>query len=210
MQSGETGSLAQVNRRSRERKGLEAIFSSQEAGSEREILTGAAGVLAGLVLSTLAMLSTNNLWSFGQSTNAVYSSITLGALGVLLLICGGGSIAFTLSKRESRLSNPTASLVEGHSKADLLEDTEGRRERQRMFGPGSRIGAVAFIQSLVLVVLCSGFVQEYESNPTMQIWVRSNFPVAQSVLNWEGVLILSLSLGVLLLQFLPGRFFSEE
>src|SRR6266581_614426 len=53
MQSGETGSLAQVNRRSRERKGLEAIFSSQEAGSEREILTGAAGVLAGLVLSTL-------------------------------------------------------------------------------------------------------------------------------------------------------------
>lgn len=78
-----------------------------------------------------------------------------------------------------------------------------------MFGLGSRVGFVAFVQSLVLIVLYSGFVQEYGSNPTMQIWVHSNFSVAQSVLNWQGVLVLSVSLGVLLLQFLPGRFFSE-
>ena len=78
-----------------------------------------------------------------------------------------------------------------------------------MFGQGSKLGIVAFIQGLVLVALYAGFVQEYESNFTLQIWVRSNFPVGQSVLNWESVLILSVAMGLLLLQFLPGRFFSE-
>ena len=55
MQSGENGSLAQVNRRSRERKGLEAIFTSQKEGMKIEILTGAAGIMAGLFLSVLAL-----------------------------------------------------------------------------------------------------------------------------------------------------------
>jgi hypothetical protein len=101
------------------------------------------------------------------------------------------------------------SALDGRSEVEDFEEHVGRGKTQRMFGPGSIIGVVAFVQSFVLVVLCSGFVQEYESNSTMQIWVRSNFPVGQSVLNWEGVLILSVSLGILLLQFLPGRFFSE-
>jgi hypothetical protein len=210
MQSGKTGSLAHAYRRNRERKGLEAIFSSQKAGSEREILIGAAGVLVGVILSILSLLAGDAPRALRLSTNAVYSSLALGALGVLLLICGGGTIAFAFAQRKSNLSNRTASPLERQSKADILGDTVGRREPQRMFGTASRMGAVAFVQSLVLVVLYSGFVQEYESNPTMQIWVRSNLPVAQSVLNWEGVLILSISLGVLLLQFLPGRFFSEE
>jgi hypothetical protein len=210
LQFRETDLITWANRRRRERRGLEAIFTSQKEGLEIEILTGAAGVLAGLVLSILSILPTNNPLSLEPSTNAVYLSLAFGALGVLLLTCGGGTVAFALSNRESRLSNPTASPVEGQSKANILGDTEGRNEPQRMFGLGSRIGAVAFVQSLVLVVLYSGFVQEYESNSTMQIWVRSNFPIAQSVLNWEGVLILSVFLGVLLLQFLPRRFFSEE
>ena len=55
MQSGENGSLAQVNRRSRERKGLEAIFTSQKEGMKIEVLTGAAGVMAGLFLSVFAL-----------------------------------------------------------------------------------------------------------------------------------------------------------
>lgn len=209
MQFDENGSFVHDHRRGRERKGLEAIFSSPEAGRGREILTGTAGVLAGLVLSILALLLTNAPLALRLPTDVVYSGLAFGALGILLLICGGGTIAFALSQRESNLSNRIASPLEGHSEVDALGDTVGRREPRRIFGPGSRIGVVAFIQSLVLVVLYSGFVQEYESNSTMQIWVRSNLSVGQSVLNWEGVLILSVSLGILLLQFLPRGFFSE-
>src|SRR2546422_11620574 len=40
MQSGENGSLATVNRRSRERKGLEAIFTSHKDGMKLKFFTG--------------------------------------------------------------------------------------------------------------------------------------------------------------------------
>ena len=78
-----------------------------------------------------------------------------------------------------------------------------------MFGPGSRVGAIAFIQSVAIVTLYSGFVQEYESSATMQSCVRSNFPFGQPLLSWERVLILSVSPGLLLVQFLTGRVLSE-
>ncbi len=193
MQHRELYTLTRVNRRSRERKGLEAIFSSKEPSNKMEALAGAAGTLAGLLLAVLAILRTDEPQVLGMLANVVYSTLTFGALGALLLVSGGGTIAFVLAHRDPRLSNGTASPL----------------QTQRMSGPGSRIGAVAFIQSLLLVGLYSGYVQEFESNTTMQVWLRSNFPVGQSVLNWEGVLILSVLLGFLLLQFLPGRYFSE-
>jgi hypothetical protein len=193
MQHRELYTLTHVNRRSRERKGLEAIFSSKESSNKVEVLAGAAGTLAGLLLAILAILRTDEPQVLGTSANVIYSALTFGAIGALLLVSGGGTIAFAFTNRDSKLSNRTAS----------------RLETQRMFRPRSRMGAVAFIQSLVLVGLYSGFVQEFESNKTMQVWLRSNLPVGQSVLNWEGVMILSVLLGFLLLQFLPGRYFSE-
>lgn len=209
MQFRKAVSFALVSRRSRGRKGLEAIFSSQEAGREREVLTGAVGILAGLFLSIVAIFRTDAPQALGLLANAVYSSLAFGALGVLLLICGGGTITFALA-RESKLLNRTGSPVDRVSEVDAIGDAVSHSGSRRMFGPGSKMGAVAFIESLVLVALYSGFVQEFESNVTMQIWVRSNFPVGQYLLNWEGVLVLSVCLGLLLLQFLPGRFFSEQ
>jgi len=38
-----------------------------------------------------------------------------------------------------------------------------------MFGPDSRVGAIAFIQSVAIVTLYSGFVQEYESSATCKV-----------------------------------------
>lgn len=206
----QTGVLTHVNRRSRERRGLEAIFSSEKTGIERQVLTGAAGAIAGLILSILAILGTNYPHALGLSSNVVYSSLTFGALGILLLICGGGTLAFALAHNESKTSNSAPSSIDGPSRIDAIEDALSENQTQRMFGQGSRTGGVAFVQSLVLVALCSGFVQEFESNSTMQIWVRSNIPVGQSLLNWEAVILLSVLLGFLLLQFLPGRFFSEK
>jgi hypothetical protein len=172
---------------------LEAIFSSKESAIKTQVLVGAAGLLAGLLFAVLAILRTDEPQVLGTLANFVYSALTFGALGALLLISGGGIIAFAFANRDSRRSSRIASPL----------------ETQRTFGPGLRIGALAFIQSLVLVALYSGLVQEFESNKTMQVWLRSNFPVGQPVLTWEGVSILSVSLGILLLRFLPGQYFSE-
>jgi hypothetical protein len=198
-----------ANHRSREGRGLEAIFSSEETGKERGVLTGATGVLMGLAFSILAILRTNDPQALRSLSNVVYSSLTFGALGVLLLICGSGTLTFAFVHHRSKVSSsahpPTAASSGLNDFREAVSDTQ----TQRLFGQESRLGVVAFAQSLILVALYSGFVQEFESNLTMQIWVRSNFPVGQSLLNWEGVFALSVLLGLLLLQFLPGRFFSE-
>src|SRR3989442_13050399 len=172
---------------------------------EVEIPTGAAGIIGGLILSVLAVFRSDAPKVLGPWGDTVYSAVTLGSLGALLFICGVGSFAFGVAHREARLRHTSAS-----STTDIDSGFAKDNDRtQRMFGQGSRIGAVAFIQSVVLVGLYSGFVQEFESNLTMQTWVRSNFPIGQSLMSWEGVLILSVSLALLLLQFLPGRFLSE-
>jgi hypothetical protein len=206
MQFGESSSLAHANGRSRERRGLEAIFSSHEHRGERELLAGSAGIIAGLLLSIIAILRTDSSQAV-PFVDSVYSSLSFGAVGVILLICGSGTITFTISQRDSKQSRSMRSEID--NSASTLGDRDVHTGTRGTLGASSRIGAVAFFQSLVLVILYSGFVQEFESNTTMQIWLQSNFPVGQSVLNWEGVLILAVFLGIVLLQFLPGRYFSE-
>jgi hypothetical protein len=202
-------SLIRARRGKHERKGLEAIFTSENHVRNSEVLTGVAGVVAGLFLSIFAAFQAEDSQALGAWGQSIYSPLAFGAIGVLLLICGVGTIMFALVHHEIDLENPIVSSADEHSEVDSSRSAESPEGRRWMFGPGSKLGNVAFIQSIVLVALYAGFVQEYESNLTLQIWVLSNFPVGQSVLNWESVLILSVSLGLLLLQFLPGRFFSE-
>jgi len=209
VQMRRAGSLILARRAKHERRGREAIFTSQNYVRNSEVLIGAAAVVAGLFLSVLAALRVEAPHSLGAWGQAIYSPLAFGSIGVLLLVCGVGTVMFALANREARIENPMASSTDEHSEVDSSRGAKAPNGRRWMFGPGYKLGSVAFIQSLVLVVLYSGFVQEYESNLTLQIWVRSNFPVGQSVLNWEGVLILSVSLGLVLLQFLPGRFLSE-
>ena len=115
---------------------------------------------------------------------------------------------FAVRNHDTNLENSMRPSADERTGFYFRQGVEGLKERQ-MFSPGSKLGIVALFQGLVLVALYSGFVQEYNSNFTLQLWVGSNFPVGQSFLNWESVMILSVSLGLLLLQFLPRRFFSE-
>jgi len=209
MQARVDCSLIRARRGKHERKGLEAIFTSQNNVRNREVLAGVAGVVAGLFLSIVASFQEQDPQALGIWGQWIYSPLAFGSMGALLLICGVGTIIFGLVHHETGLADRIASSADEHSEADPSGSDGSAKGRRRIFGPGSKLGRVAFVQSLVVVVLYAGFVQEYESNSTMQLWIRSNFPVGQSVLNWEGVLILSISLAFLLLQFLPGRFLSE-
>lgn len=190
------------------RKGLDAIFTSKTHVRNGEVLTGAIGIVTGLFLSTFAAFPSEVRRALGPWGEAIYSSLSFGSIGLLLLICGTGTIMFAVRNHDTNLDNSMRPSPGERTWLDFRQSVEGRKERQ-MFGPGSKLGIVALVQGLVLVALYAGFVQEYDSNLTLQLWVGSNFPVGQSVLNWESVMILSVSLGLLLLQFLPGRFFSE-
>jgi hypothetical protein len=201
--------LIRARRGKHERKGLEAIFTSQNSVRNREVLSGVAGLVTGLFLSIVAAFQAQDPQALDAWGRSIYFPLAFGSIGVLLLICGVGSTIFALLHHETGLANRVASSADEHSELDSSRSDESAKGRGWILGPGSKLGSVAFVQSLILVVLYAGFVQEYESNSTMQIWIRSNFPVGQSVLNWEGVLILSVNLALMLLQFLPGRFLSE-
>ena len=209
MQARVDGSLIRSRHGKHKRKGLEAIFTSENHVRNSEVITGVAGVVAGLFLSIVAAFQAEDSQALGAWGQSIRSPVAFGSIGVLLLICGVGTIMFAIVHHETTLENPIVSSADERSEVDSSKSAGSAEGRRWMFGPASRLGNVAFIQSLVLVALYAGLVQEFESNLTMQIWIRSNFPVGQSVLNWEGVLILSVSLALLLLQFLPGRFLSE-
>ena len=209
MQAQVEPSLIRARKAGRERKGLEAIFTSQSHVRNKEVLTGAVGVVAGLFLSLLAAFPTEVYLAIGAWGQPIYSQLTFGSIGLLLLICGVGTVMFALANHETRLKNSIASSTDDHSEHISERGVEDLSEGRRMFDQSSKLGIVAFIQGLVLAALYAGLVQEYDSNLTLQIWVRSSLPIAQSILNWEGLVILSVSLGLLLVQFLPGRFLSE-
>src|SRR5207245_11438258 len=83
-----------ANRRKSDRKGLEAIFTSEKERMEVEIPTGAAGIIGGLILSVLAVFRSDAPKVLGPWGDTVYSAVTLGSLGALLFICGVGSFGF--------------------------------------------------------------------------------------------------------------------
>jgi len=66
LEPGGTDPLTRANRRRNERKGLEAIFSLQKEGMKIEILTGEAGIMAGLFLSVFALFRVDALQALGQ------------------------------------------------------------------------------------------------------------------------------------------------
>jgi len=168
MQARVDGSLIHARRAKHERRGLEAIFTSQNHVRNSEVLTGAVGVVAGLFLSTFAAFQAEAPQALGAWGQAIYSPLLFGSIGVSLLICGVGTVMFALANRETRLENSMASSTHEHSEVDSPQGAEGPKGRRRMFGPSSKLGSVAFIQSLVLVALYAGYVQEYESNLTLQ------------------------------------------
>src|SRR5438445_11024117 len=109
LQFGGTDLITRANRRRRERKGLEAIFTSQKEGMKIEILTGAAGIMAGLFLSVFALFRADPPQALGPCRDTYYSALKLGSLGAHLVICVGGTIMFETAHSETTLQITSAS-----------------------------------------------------------------------------------------------------
>ena len=65
-----------------------------------------------------------------------------------------------------------------------------------------RLSLIAFFQGCLLLALFAGLVGEYESNLTMQEWVRSSFGFGQVLLTWQAVLASSFLMGLLVVYCL--------
>src|SRR5207237_10204935 len=96
------------HRASRQRNAWASFFTSRSEGLKIEILSGAAGIMAGLFLSMFALFRADALQALGPRGDTIYSALTFGSLGTLLVICGGGTIIFAIAHRETKLQNTSA------------------------------------------------------------------------------------------------------
>ena len=120
------------------------------------------------------------------------------SLGAVLAIVGIGLILEYLRPNSARKGNVMFGTLLG---------------RGHLFGTldsnNFRYGLLALCQSCIAVTLYSGLCDEYRSNPVMQQWVRSAFPLAQFLLTWDGLLAFSCVLGLVTVQFLPSGLLAE-
>src|SRR5260370_27155501 len=141
MQARVDCSLIRARRGKHERKGLEAIFTSQNDVRNGEVLAGVAGVVAGLFLSIVAAFQAEDPQALGGWGQSIYSPLAFGSIGVLLLICGVGAIIFARAHHETDLENRLASSADEHSYVDSSKRDGSAKRRQRIFGHDSKLGS---------------------------------------------------------------------
>src|SRR5881296_1892580 len=174
-------------------KGVDAIFSSAREHRPDSLLVGVLGIITGTTLWITVLLDREYARFLGPSETDSYLTLSLTSIGLILVLIGAGIC--TAPNEEKAL--------EGYK--ELANPARGSLPTSDM-----RRALLAFIQSTLIAALYTGLVEEYQSNLSMQQWVRLAFPTAKYILNWETVLVLSTLLGLITTQFLPGRILAER
>lgn len=203
-------------------KGVQAIFTSRN--KRRGNIVAIVGLLAigiGAALWMRSVQGLNGSLSPVILSQLVSPSLIPASLGFLAVLAGVGLCTYSIVLRRGKLehykddndfSELEVSTEQRDRYLDLAADSEigedppaGRLARRGL----SRTHAVAIVQSLTLMALYGGLVQEYNSNISMQAWIRANFALGGYLLNYNTMLVVAGVLGVLMFQFLPGGRFSD-
>ena len=179
------------------KKGVDAIFTPPRQRRNDRFRVGLVAILACIALCTGVILGTRYAKPFGAFTTNSYSSLVLLSLGVIFVISGTG-ISITYYSTQT-LENPVDSR-KAYSTPDL-----GARPSTNL-----KYGLIAFVQSSIAIALYSGAADEFNSNPSMQEWIRATFPFGQLLLQRECVLIVAALMGLSIVQFLPGQALAER
>ena len=199
------------------RKGVEAIFSTPRKGRNVQFLVGLLVLLIGIILCAAVGLKSQSPRLFGAPEIGLYLSVLLSSLGVCLVVVGGG-ICLSYSVFGSGVKGSQSLNHSDETSQDTQKDSEGSVRIVKGDGDFRRtvvktqnvaLAGIAFLQSCLVLALYSGLTDEYQSNSSMQLWIRSNLSLGQYFLNWPAALIVAALLGILLVQFLPGRRFSQ-
>ena len=180
-------------------KGVDAIFSSAREHRPASLLVGVLGIVTGVTFWITVLLDREYARFLGPSETDSYLALSLTSIGLILVLIGAGICTVPWIS-----TAPTEEkALEGYT--ELANPARGSLPTTDM-----RRALFAFIQSTLIAALYTGLVEEYQSNLSMQQWVRLAFPTAKYILNWETVLVLSTLLGLITTQFLPGRILAER
>ena len=208
-------------RRGTGRKGVHAIFTSEDDRSEDG--PAVVGVLIAGIGVGLWLLAAGLFGPFTEvplTSGIVLRSTTVLSSGMLFLVGGVAICTYSLLVRRTRRERDRQEsaiyeLEESTDSSDELigpvrknvpdEPPSGRSAHRNI----SKTAAVALVQSLMMIGLYGLLVQEYNSNLNMRGWIHTNFILGDYILNYDGLLVAAGVLGVVMFHFLPGRRFSE-
>jgi hypothetical protein len=197
------------------RKGVDAIFTPDRQQRDARFLVGLAGIVAGIAIWTIVIMDSIYPKLFGTSEIGPYLSMVLSSLGIMLAISGAGiCISYSIFRPVYERSRMPDTLDPSRGRSVLSDRASslegyGGQPVGILSSKNTRFGLMAFVQSCLVLALYSGLVDEYQSNVSMRQWVSSVFPYGQLVLSWEAVLVASALLGIVVVQFLPGRALSK-
>jgi len=214
-----------VKRRRRPaQRGVQAVFTQKDGWKGRAQL--GLGLTAMIVGASSWIYSTRAIGGLGLGNLLPWEptlSTVLLPLSIPLLIGGVGLCTYYLAMRKTwRASNRIESalyeleaLVGQRNGSTGEPPDSGTALRQKIEGdPHRSIVSKALIfalaQSIILIILYGGLVQEYASNVNMQNWVRANFAPGSYLLSFNAVLVLTGLLGILIFQFIPRKFHSKR
>jgi hypothetical protein len=185
-----------------EKKGVDALFSRDKEKGRPGLFIANLAILVGLALWTINIAGVQRPSYFGPGLDS-YSSLVLVPLGLLFVVSGAGlSLA---------LRRPQPSPSSGQKSTDNEDDPVQLPLSARPISFNSlKLGVVAFFETLFIITLYAGVLDEYQSNLSMQDWVRRTLPTAQILLSYPALIILSGILALLAMQFLPGRRLYEK
>lgn len=191
------------------RRGVGALFSSQETRSRTGFFMGIMALVVGLVLWIVYIVGVADRASLGLLSVDPFVSLTLPPIGLLLVISGTG---VARSFRERRVSATVDELaVEQEAQTTRLADRD-QKAIHELNDQGTwehratlKLGVAVFVESLFVILLYAGVLDEYAANLSMQGWVRLSFPSVQIFLNQGALTIVSGILALVVIRFLPAR-----
>ena len=197
-------------------KGVQAVFTANTNWKGRAQI--AVGLIA-IGLGTAAWAySTRGLGELGIGTLIPWASSVpafLLPVSLPLLIVGVGLCTYYFTMRrtwqasgliESALYELEALVVQKSLSAGFPESgamIEAKPAGRRQFHLPSRALSITLVESVIMIIMYGGLVQEYGSNVNMRSWVQANFALGGYLLNYYGVLVLAGILGVGIFQLLP-------
>ena len=185
---------------------MEAIFTGARPKTSAGFALGILGVLVGISLWIIAGLRSGSESLLGTLLIGSYFSTFLPSLGLILVITGAG---FCLSFSILSVTRLAQEVPPDRKATASLTEHRGTKSVGVIMTRNFRFGIAAFFQSCAVLALYSGLVDDYRSNLSMELWIRSNLPIAQYFLNSLTGLVLAAVLGLTVIQFLPGRLFAE-
>jgi hypothetical protein len=211
-------------RRRPAQRGVQAVFTTGSNWRGKAQL--AIGLITVALGTTSWIYATKGLAEIGIGNLIPYNSSISDVLlpvSIPLLIAGVGLCTYYLAMRRTwRASNRIESALYeletlvGQRNLPLGQPSASETVPSQKIEKDNRSSivskALAFVlaQSIVLIILYGGLVQEYASNINMQNWVRANFAPGSYLLNFNAVLILTGLLGILIFQLTPKRLHSKK